>query len=475
MKFTPPLSVFLSIVSCIVISTACDDLDNYSTNSAHTLEFSQDTLQMNTILTGVGTSTHILRVYNRNKEPLLISSIQLADANNSGFRINVDGVKGSSFTDVEIRQKDSLFVFVEATLPAQDSDEPIFKKDSIVFITNGVRQDVKLQAFGQDFIAFRAKEIVQDTIINSQRPIVIYDSLIIAENATLTLHEGVRLYFHGKSGIKVYGQIIAQGTIEKPIVFRGDRTDNMFPYLPYDRLPGQWDGIQISSNSFENVFDWVDIHGGIFGIRCDSAGVERSKLKLTNSIIHQVSGDALNMTDCKAAVGNSQISNAGGYCVNLTGGEYEFAHCTIANYYSWDVKRGVALRFANEQNNIPHPIFLAAFRNCIVAGSSNDEISGVSSKDTSIPFNYYFSHCLINSIVEENDKIINVIWEKDNNFLLLDNKEQRYDFRLDPKSAAINIGADEDALKYPHDLIGNSRLQDEAPDAGCYEWISEEL
>ena len=461
----------ISLIGCLGLLSACNDLDNYSTNSSHTLEFSYDTLHLDTILTGVGTSTHILKVYNRHKEPLLISSIQLADAANSGFRINVDGIKGTSFTDVEIRQKDSLFVFIEATLFPQDSDEPIFKRDSIVFITNGVRQDVKLQAYGQDFVAFRGKQITEDTLINSRRPIVIYDSLVIKENAKLTLTEGVRLYFHGKSGIQVYGQMVAQGSLANPIVFRGDRTDNMFAHLPYDKLPGQWDGIRIHSGSFDNEFDQVDIHGGIFGIRCDSAGIERQKLTFTNSIIHQVSGDALNMTDCKATIGNSQISNAGGYCVNLTGGEYEFVHCTIANYYSWDIKRGVALRFVNERNDIPYPLSLASFRNCLIAGSSNDEIIGASSADESIPFNYYFSNCLVNSTELENDQIVNVTWKKDDRFITLDSREQNYDFRIDSLSAAINIAALEDAQLYPYDLMGNTRLADEAPDAGCFEWI----
>ena len=364
-----------------------------------------------------------------------------------------------------------MFIFVEATLFPQDSDMPIFKRDSIVFITNGVKQDVKLQAYGQDFVSFRGKEITQDTLINSRRPIVIYDSLVIRENAKLTLAAGVRFLFHGKSGIKVYGQIVAQGTLDNPVVFRGDRTDNMFTHLPYDKLPGQWDGIRIFGNSFDNVFNGVDIHGGIYGIRCDSAGVERQKLTITNSTIHQVSGDALNMTDCKATIGNSQISNAGGYCVNLIGGEYEFLHCTIANYYSWDIKRGVALRFVNESNSIAHPLLKAAFRNCLIAGSSRDEISGASSKDTSIPFNYYFANCLINSVEEVNDQIVDVVWKKDDHFITLDSREQNYDYRLDLLSAAIDMAALEDAQHYPYDLNGNSRLADDAPDAGCFEWM----
>lgn len=473
MKSNPVYILFFLLVS-LSIFTACNE-DDFSTNPAHTLSFSQDTLRMDTVLTGIGTSTHILKVYNRNKESLMISSIILADAANSGFRINVDGMKGSQFSDVEIRGKDSLYVFVEATLAPKDSDVPIFRKDSIVFITNTNRQDVKLLAYGQDFVSLRKKEITQDTLIRSARPIVIYDSLSIKEGAKLTLAAGTQLYFHGKSSIQVHGQLVAEGTLEAPVVFRGDRTDRMFSNLPYDRLPGQWDGIRFHTSSYENSLNFVDIHGGIYGIRCDSAAIDRKKLTLTNSVIRQVSGNGLEMTSCQATIGNSEISNAGNNCVSLLGGDYEFVHCTLANYYSWAIKSGVALAIKNEQNEILYPLTMAAFRNCIIAGSSNDEINGGRSKDSSVPFNYYFSYCLINSTEEKNDKVVNVIWEKDDNFQLLDKQgEQLFDFQLTPKSAAINIGLSDDARNFPYDLKGMPRTEDEAPDAGCYEWKEKE-
>ena len=116
--------------------------------------------------------------------------------------------------------KDSLYVFIEATLAPQDSDEPVFRKDSIVFITNTNRQNVKLLAYGQDFVSLRQKEITQDTLISSARPIVIYDSLSVKEGARLTIGAGTRFYFHGKSSIQVHGQLVAEGTLEAPVVFR---------------------------------------------------------------------------------------------------------------------------------------------------------------------------------------------------------------------------------------------------------------
>ena len=464
-------AIFLTTILTLLSLNSCDDWDNFSTDSSLRLTFSQDTLRLDTILTEIGSSTHILKVYNRNSEALNISSIILADAERSGFRMNVDGIRGSNHTNVEIRQRDSLFIFIEATLPQMNSDAPVFSKDSIVFITNGVMQDVKLMAFGQDFIAFNGKTITQDTVINSQRPIVIYDSLCVEANTKLTLEAGVKLYFHNNADLRVRGQLVANGTLQSPVQFRGDRTDNMFSYLPYDRLPGQWGGIRFYESSLNNVLDFVDIHGGQYGIRCDSTGIDETKLTFTNSSIHQVAGDALQLTACKAFVGNSLLSNAGYYCVNISGGDYEFVHCTLANYFSWNVKRGAALIFRNELNGEIYPLHGVSFKNSIIAGSSSDELYGSRSANEDIPFNYFFSNCLINSVTEENDNISNVQWQKDDNFVMMDSRTQSYDFLITEESKAINWGSREDALSFPTDLRGNSRLDDEAPDAGCYEWI----
>ena len=91
---------------------------------------------MDTVLTGIPTSTRQLKVYNPNKKALLISSIVLADAGKSGFRINVDGIKGNQFSDIEIAGEDSLYIFVEATLPQQDNADIRLIKDSILFQLN---------------------------------------------------------------------------------------------------------------------------------------------------------------------------------------------------------------------------------------------------------------------------------------------------------------------------------------------------
>ena len=79
--------------------------------------------------------------------------------------------------------------------------------------------------------------ITKDTTLTPRRPIVIYDSLVVAKDVTLTLEAGTQLLFHEGAGIDVRGRLVAHGTLEQPVVLRGDRTDHIFDYLTYDRLP----------------------------------------------------------------------------------------------------------------------------------------------------------------------------------------------------------------------------------------------
>ena len=193
--------IYIFPILFLLSLAACDDMDDYSSDPKHTLWFSQDTLRMDTVLTGIPTSTRQLKVYNPHKKALLISSIILADAGKSGFRINVDGIRGDQFSDIEIAGEDSLYIFVEATLPQQDNADIRLIKDSILFQLNGTRQEVKLRAYAQDAFTFRGKVIEKDTLIASQRPILIYDSISVAPDAHLTL-AGTRTLISGRQPIR---------------------------------------------------------------------------------------------------------------------------------------------------------------------------------------------------------------------------------------------------------------------------------
>ena len=99
---------------------ACSDDDSFSTSRNDVLSFSVDTLSMDTLFSGVPSSTKSFWVYNRNSEGLRLAKVRLKRGYQSGFRVNVDGCfldnsNGSQIGGLELRKKDSLRVFVELT------------------------------------------------------------------------------------------------------------------------------------------------------------------------------------------------------------------------------------------------------------------------------------------------------------------------------------------------------------------------
>lgn len=463
------------------LSASCDDELHYTTSPSALLDFSADTVRFDTVFTTIGSSTQLFKVYNRGDESLMLPSIRLAGGGRSGFRVNVDGLSGTEFTDVEVRHGDSLYVFVEVTVDPRDEDNPFLLRDSLQFhLQSGLCQQVQLEAYGQDMIVLRGVSFVADTTLTGERPYVVYDSLCVDSGATLHLSEGVRLHFHSEAFMRVDGTLKAEGSAERPIVFRSDRLDNLFDYLPYDRTDNQWGGITLGASSYDNYLNFVDIHSGGWGIRCDSSASDRNKLTIENSVIHNVAGDALSAVNGRLWVGNSELTNAGSHCLRVRGGDVQVVYSTLANFYPW-AYRGAALSLSNEWC----PLTRADFRSCIITGySSNELMLWPTSEPDSLTFNYRFDHCLLNIPADsiQGDRYVEVRCDsvehdvsRITNFPLIDTGIFLYDFSLDSLSQAIGAGHRDDALRlYPLDRLGRSRLEDDAPDAGAREYVKTE-
>lgn len=184
--------------------------------------------------------------------------------------------------------------------------------------------------------------------------------------------------------------MLAEGVLGDEVMMRGDRMGNMFTDQPYDLIPGQWGGIVLTSTSYGNHFNYCDIHSGSFGVRCDSSDANREKVRIENSVLHNMQGDVLSATSSSVFVGNSQLTNAGGNCVTLLGGRSRFVHCTIANFYAFAGGRGVALAYSNTAGGTDYPLHQADFINCLITGYSDDEIMGTSKDDSeTVAFNYF--------------------------------------------------------------------------------------
>ena len=462
-----------------VFIVACDDDTDFSSSPTHLLQFSSDTITFDTLFTETTSFTASFLVHNRNGSSLRVSSVMLGGGADSPFRVNVDGQHGNNIRDVEIGEEDSVFVFVDVNLDRNSADVPFTVRDSLVFtLESGVRQQVQLVACGRDATLLKAPVVNSDTTF-AAGAYIIYDSLTVAEGAQLTLSPGCELYFHSRAGVSVYGTLVAKGEKSSPVLFRGDRTDNLLDYLPYDRVPGQWDGIKFHPSSNNNRLEWCDIHSANYGIYIVSGDTAQQRLTMTNSTVCNFSGDALATENALVDVNNSLIANAGGNCVKIVGGSVRFVHCTIANFYVWK-QRNVALALHNTLTGGPAPLREALFANCIITGSKNDEIMGYLYEfgDT-IPDAacYRFVSSLLNTRPsEEDENFVDIVWDsKDEppfakeHFCRIDNSVYEYDFHLDSISSARGIADEEYSAQLMFDADSVARPS-VAADAGCYQF-----
>ncbi|MEN9920076.1 MAG: hypothetical protein RL662_2512 [Bacteroidota bacterium] len=489
MRLIAHLIVLLILPSLFV---ACNNEDDFSTDAALRLTFSRDTLRFDTVFSEYGTATKQLKIYNRNSDALNITNVQLMNANKTGFRMNVDGESGNSINNVHILGNDSLYVFVEITVNPLNQNSPMHLADSIRFQFNGITQYIRLEAIGQDVIAWRGKEIDRDTTLTGEKPFLIMDSLSVKSGATLYLEKNVQLYFQNNASLHVHGRINAQGSIQQPVVMRGNRTDNLFETrrVPYDRVPGQWAGVKIAPKSYGNVFENVRIRNSVYGIQCYQSDTIQTKVRLTNTVIQNTSKDGLFAINSKIDAQNSLIVNAGGSPVKLIGGSSSFLHCTVANYIdfrTWGfVFRGEALHISNKgTDELGKPVQVAYgnhnFKNTIVAGASSSSELKIEQPSDNGVIKYSFINCLIKTDEKNEPNYVNTIWRVDPIFkyiYLRDTPQNEqdpdlyhfFDFQLTQASPARNKASRTYPSELPTDMTGTPRPSDEAPDIGCFEW-----
>ena len=79
----------LCLLAIVALITACSDDDTFTTSRSNLLSFSSDTLKLDTTFSNVPTSTKTFWVYNRSGDGLRVTSVRLAQGNQTGFRVNV--------------------------------------------------------------------------------------------------------------------------------------------------------------------------------------------------------------------------------------------------------------------------------------------------------------------------------------------------------------------------------------------------
>lgn len=446
----PFLPLFCFLVWLAGALTGCKD-DDFSTSASDQPRFSCDTLSFDTVITTVGSSTRMVMLYNQGDKPLMIRSLFLASGGSSGFMVNVDGSPGTEFQEIELDKKDSLYIFVEVNLPEQHSHDPQLVNDEILVLTNGVTQRLVLRAYGQDAVMMRGRTLEQDTLLTAGKPLVVYDSLCVAEGVTLTCEAGARLMFHSGAQLKVRGTLVTNGTSHQKVVFRGDRTDRLFSDLPYDRTPGQWEGIRFYPTSSGNKLTGADIHSTNTAIVCDSTDRSELKLSLLNSVVQNAADYGLLFRSCRVEVLNSLVVNSGRNLVYLMDGDYRFLHTTIVNRYGFAARQGTTVSISSsftEGGTVDST--RVSFINSIVPPREESTLGG---NERAIVFVYHSS-------VNDEENYVN----------LNQHGDYIYNFHPTSRNACIDAADPYYSFELPFDFDGYPRLADTRPDAGCYEY-----
>jgi hypothetical protein len=446
------------------------------------MAFSSDTISFDTVFSTIGSTTRFLTVTNPSSKKILISSIHLAN-DKSFFKLNIDGISAIKMNDIEIMPNDSMYIFVQVNVDPQNENNPIFIEDALIFEVNGSVQSVILNAYGQDVIIIKSKRL-ETSIWDSKKPYLIFDSVLVSPNSTLTIEKGTEIFCHDSTKIKVYGNIIVNGTVDEPVIFRGDRLDEIWEGYRYDYATSQWSGIEIFPSNRVSTFNNCTIKNAIIGLYVgDAYSDEMAKVELQNTIIHNNSYSGVYAINSDMVFKNCQISNSGFFNLFIiAGGNYNFYQCTIANFFGLDhnTKRQEipCLTVTNAVQDgkvvIFNPLKNANFYNCIIDGNLSNEV--VFQVMDSLEFNFMFYNCAVKvdeSIKKDfNANFSNCFFNDTIQYLKI--KEWDYNFQLDTNSFAINKGNIDYILKttgIENDLKGNSRTKDGMPDLGAYEFF----
>lgn len=454
--------LIFSIVSLFALASCIED--GFSTSPSDQPVFSVDTLDIGTIFTEQSSTTHRFTVYNRADKSINISRIGVSGPNAGFFRLNVDGFSGRDFADVEIRANDSILVFVEATLPSNGKNIPVQVEASLDFLTNGVSQSVIVAAQGRDVTRLHAHTVSESTEFTSEKPYQIFDSLVVAPGAVLTIPAGTELYFHDGASMIVHGTLLARGEQGKEITMGGDHTGFVVSDISFDVMSRQWEGLHFTPTSGRNELSFVHLCNTKWGVITEGTPENRPSLLLHNSRLRNSGGYSLQMHDADLLAYGSEIAEAASGALLLNGGEHTINQCTLANYYLFSVLEGPILQLAEDEEG--HITAVADISNTIIYGLGKD-ISHGDLTGSSV----FLRRCLLKSKGTDDDNFINCLWDTDPMYLTV-REDYFFDYRLKPDSKAI--GAADPALVAPLSATDRYGLpRGSSPDLGAYVFTPE--
>ena len=375
------LLLFFS-VSCLFSSCKPDD-EELNTSPGVRLGFDQDTVQFDTVFTATGSVSKRLWVYNRDRHAVNIERIELARASGTQYSLVINGQETDMATNVKLRGEDSLLVLVKVKVIPNDNTQPFVLADSIRFITNGNLQDVDLVAAGQNaYFHFGGYLDNCNEVWPADKPHVVLGSVGVLPACSLTITPGVRVYFHAGAALVIEGTLLVNGTAENRVSFQGDRLEER-----YDNRPGQWFGILLDSVTTTSQITYADVKNAVYGVYVASPQPGPLDLDISQTTIRNMIANGLVAFTSDVRAVNCLFTNTGQAALGtFIGGNYEFIHCTIANFGGFFLHDQPSARFEArtklvDGSFLESPLSLNLY-NSIIYGSLRDEVALIGGSGT---------------------------------------------------------------------------------------------
>lgn len=446
----------------LLTAISCNRDDINFENPSQLLRFSQDTVFCDTVYNQVRSETYAVKIYNNEDKDIMIPKISLEKGTGSLYRINVDGKAGTDFSNIPLRKKDSLYIFVEIA-PIANAPEAI-AEDRINFQTPAGSQHVTLFSVVQDaefYIESKTNPniLTSNTTWTNDKAKIIFGNLTLEAGKTLDIQKGTKIYFHKNSGLKISknAKLNINGNLGDEVIFRGDRNDTR-----YDTIPKNWNGISMDTNSTLTM-NYAKVFGGTVGLE-----MNQTTATIDNSIFHTHQEYGILAINSFVNAKNLVMNNCGNANFAIfKGGTYNITHSTLANYWSLNAALpGLGLYATNEYNNgtsLENASLALKVNNSIIYGTAENmvELKPTAGQIFNTEFNYSLlkygtkaNYVTSNSIKNQDPKFQNYFTYKMN-------------LRLKDDSPAKGKANPSVAETAPTDILGIPRTV--SPSIGAYQ------
>jgi hypothetical protein len=387
------------------------------------LTFSADTVKMGNLFSGEYSPRAELHVYNRNSSGARIDSITLRDgAVKDDFELIVDGYDWSAARNVVIAGNDSVIVYLSMNPVENGSDDEVKKDVVLDFHSGKTVSTVIINANVQDVNRLSDYTVAQNMRFDSAKPYRINGDLTVGEGATLALAAGSKLYFNGGQ-LTVAGNIVSDGTADKPVLLTGGRVDNITENISYDYIPSQWNGLRFGIGSQGNKLTHTVVKNCKTCVTINGLNEKRPDLTLVNCRVSNAGDEVISADDAKLTFIGCELTDAGSKVVSLYNCETVMNHCTVANNFILGIPGGALVAVTGGKINIS---------NSIIYGMGGD-VSFNGNAD------YMVKSCLLKLHGDDESRYQSVIWGEDPKFKTIREKYQ-FDYRVEDGSPAKGAG-----------------------------------